>query len=80
MELGSHGITVNAVAPGFVRTDMTQGRRSKEEWEVLLLQLGLESVLLSSNRCFSLSKCLSNNSFNSSRRNNISPNKCLSSK
>jgi 3-oxoacyl-[acyl-carrier protein] reductase len=27
MELGPHGITVNAVAPGFVRTDMTQGGR-----------------------------------------------------
>jgi 3-oxoacyl-[acyl-carrier protein] reductase len=27
MELGPHGITVNAVAPGFVRTDMTQSGR-----------------------------------------------------
>ena len=27
MELGPHGITVNAVAPGFVRTDMTKGAR-----------------------------------------------------
>src|SRR5712691_3228148 len=25
LELGPHGITVNALAPGFVRTDMTQG-------------------------------------------------------
>jgi NAD(P)-dependent dehydrogenase (short-subunit alcohol dehydrogenase family) len=33
MELGAAGITVNAVAPGFVRTDMTEGRRSAEEWE-----------------------------------------------
>ncbi|HTU55105.1 MAG TPA: glucose 1-dehydrogenase [Acetobacteraceae bacterium] len=33
MELGASGITVNAVAPGFVRTDMTEGRRSAEEWE-----------------------------------------------
>jgi NAD(P)-dependent dehydrogenase (short-subunit alcohol dehydrogenase family) len=32
LELGAHGITVNAVAPGFVRTDMTQGKRSAEEW------------------------------------------------
>jgi NAD(P)-dependent dehydrogenase (short-subunit alcohol dehydrogenase family) len=24
LELGQHGITVNAVAPGFVRTQMTQ--------------------------------------------------------
>ncbi len=33
MELGEAGITVNAVAPGFVRTDMTEGKRSAEEWE-----------------------------------------------
>jgi NAD(P)-dependent dehydrogenase (short-subunit alcohol dehydrogenase family) len=32
MELGPHGITVNAVAPGFVRTDMTQGNRSAADW------------------------------------------------
>jgi 3-oxoacyl-[acyl-carrier protein] reductase len=33
MELGPHGITVNAVAPGFVRTDMTQGHFDDEEWK-----------------------------------------------
>jgi NAD(P)-dependent dehydrogenase (short-subunit alcohol dehydrogenase family) len=27
MELGPHNITVNAVAPGFIRTDMTQRGR-----------------------------------------------------
>ncbi len=32
LELGADGITVNAVAPGFVRTDMTRGTRSAEEW------------------------------------------------
>jgi 3-oxoacyl-[acyl-carrier protein] reductase len=32
LELGSHGITVNAVAPGFVRTDMTQRGRSASDW------------------------------------------------
>ncbi len=31
-ELGKHGITVNAVAPGLTRSDMTQGKRSAEEW------------------------------------------------
>ena len=31
-ELGPHGITVNAVAPGFVRTDMTQGGRGAADW------------------------------------------------
>jgi 3-oxoacyl-[acyl-carrier protein] reductase len=32
MELGAHNITVNAVAPGFVRTDMTQGGRGAGDW------------------------------------------------
>ena len=31
LELGEHGITVNAVAPGFIRTDMTQGGKSEDE-------------------------------------------------
>jgi 3-oxoacyl-[acyl-carrier protein] reductase len=31
-ELGATGITVNAVAPGFVRTDMTQGGKTAKEW------------------------------------------------
>jgi 3-oxoacyl-[acyl-carrier protein] reductase len=29
-EVGRHGITVNAVAPGFIRTDMTEGLQEKE--------------------------------------------------
>ncbi|WP_066507408.1 SDR family NAD(P)-dependent oxidoreductase [Bradyrhizobium macuxiense] len=33
MELGSEGITVNAVAPGFIRTDMTQRRPDGTEWD-----------------------------------------------
>lgn len=33
MELGPYGITVNAVAPGFVRTDMTQGGRGAADWQ-----------------------------------------------
>ena len=32
MELGPHDITVNAVAPGFVRTDMTQRGRGAADW------------------------------------------------
>jgi NAD(P)-dependent dehydrogenase (short-subunit alcohol dehydrogenase family) len=32
MELGPHKITVNAVAPGFVRTDMTRGGRGASDW------------------------------------------------
>jgi NAD(P)-dependent dehydrogenase (short-subunit alcohol dehydrogenase family) len=33
MELGPHKITVNAVAPGFVRTDMTRGGRGAGDWQ-----------------------------------------------
>jgi len=29
LELGQHGVTVNAVAPGFVRTEMTQRGRGR---------------------------------------------------
>ena len=32
LELGQHGITVNAVAPGFVRTDMTKRGRGAADW------------------------------------------------
>ncbi len=32
LELGAHGITVNAVAPGFVRTDLTRGGRGAGDW------------------------------------------------
>ena len=33
MELGPHNITVNAVAPGFVRTDLTRGGRGAGDWK-----------------------------------------------
>jgi NAD(P)-dependent dehydrogenase (short-subunit alcohol dehydrogenase family) len=33
MELGAHGITVNAVAPGFVRTEMTQAGTAEDAWK-----------------------------------------------
>jgi 3-oxoacyl-[acyl-carrier protein] reductase len=33
MELSPHNITVNAVAPGFVRTDMTRGGRGAADWQ-----------------------------------------------
>jgi 3-oxoacyl-[acyl-carrier protein] reductase len=45
MELGSDGVTVNAVAPGFVRTDMTTGGRSAAEWQAVEKRLaGLSMV------------------------------------
>ena len=33
LELGPHNITVNAVAPGFVRTDLTERGRSAVDWQ-----------------------------------------------
>lgn len=33
LELGPHSITVNAVAPGFVRTDLTQRGRGAHDWQ-----------------------------------------------
>jgi NAD(P)-dependent dehydrogenase (short-subunit alcohol dehydrogenase family) len=33
MELGPHNIAVNAVAPGFVRTDMTRSGRGARDWQ-----------------------------------------------
>ncbi len=45
MELGPHGITVNAVAPGFVRTDMTQRNRGKDGWEAVEKMLGERAMM-----------------------------------
>ncbi|HEY0233654.1 MAG TPA: glucose 1-dehydrogenase [Afipia sp.] len=35
LELGGHGITVNAVAPGFVKTDMAQEGVDTSKWEAI---------------------------------------------
>jgi 3-oxoacyl-[acyl-carrier protein] reductase len=45
MELGGDGITVNAVAPGFVRTDMTQGSRSAAEWQAIETSLSERTMI-----------------------------------
>ncbi len=45
MELGGHGITVNAVAPGFILTDMVQDQRSPQEYEKLIERMRSNSMV-----------------------------------
>ena len=40
MELGPHGITVNAVAPGFVETEMARRNRTEAEWDAVAQRIG----------------------------------------
>ena len=44
MELGTHGITVNAVAPGFVQTELTKGT-DEEAWKVRSQKMGALAML-----------------------------------
>ena len=45
MELGPHNITVNAVAPGFVRTDLTQGGRGAPDWQATARRFAEKTML-----------------------------------
>lgn len=45
MELGPHGITVNAVAPGFILTDMVKEGRSAQEHDALLKSIAERSMV-----------------------------------
>jgi 3-oxoacyl-[acyl-carrier protein] reductase len=45
MELGPYAITVNAVAPGFILTDMVREGRSDEEYQKLIRTIGERSML-----------------------------------
>lgn len=45
LELGPDGITVNAVAPGLVRTDMTEGSHTPEEWQAMIERSSAKAMM-----------------------------------
>ena len=45
MDLGPHGITVNAIAPGFIITDMTTEGRAPEEVETVIQTMSTRTMV-----------------------------------
>jgi NAD(P)-dependent dehydrogenase (short-subunit alcohol dehydrogenase family) len=45
MELGPHGITVNAVAPGFILTDMVKEGRTQQEYRDIVKRISERSMV-----------------------------------
>jgi 3-oxoacyl-[acyl-carrier protein] reductase len=45
LDLGPYGITVNAVAPGFIVTEMATAGRSPEEVEALLREIAAKAMV-----------------------------------
>ena len=45
MELGPHGITVNAVAPGFILTDMVREGRTEADYDEMLKSISQRSMV-----------------------------------
>jgi 3-oxoacyl-[acyl-carrier protein] reductase len=45
MDLGPHGITVNAIAPGFILTDMVSSGRTAEEAERLRSSVSAKTMV-----------------------------------